>query len=1079
MASNDGSSGAPAGSAQLPSLLTSYGSNRPAWQVAGVDYHVGVPQGLALKDPSTISMSGVSVNTSTHIVTITGNNVTLSGYDFSLNGGWGVVISGQDATIANSNFVVGSNGNAPILGTTSSGNVTVTACTINGAGNANMSGAGLIEMRGTGTLTVNYSWLENSPYDMIDMHNNGPSALVAQYNLFQNAGLAPGAHGDLTEFIGGPYTATINYNTVTQSGGSTQGFMVEPDLGSSPGTILGGEIGYNTMMGSVAEFTGITVADLKGQFLVDNNYFDPSQTLNGLAIGGVRGGPNDSSAYSVYVHNVDMTNGSVEQDSNAPSTPSTPSTPTPPAAPAIASWSPDTGVVGDGLTDASKLTVTGTAPAGSTVNVYDGSTLLGKATASSTGAWSFTTAALANGAHKFTATDTVSGTTSASSAAVTVTVDTSAPAAPVEKTDSIVNGNQVSIAGTAEANSTVKVYDGATLVGTGVASSTGAWSATTSALSVGSHALTATATDAAGNVSAASAPLDPVIAAPTPATPAAPKIGAWSPDTGVSGDGLTDASKLTMTGTAPAGSTVNVYDGSTLLGKATASSTGAWSFTTAALANGAHKFTATDTVSGTSSASSAAVTVTVDTSAPAAPVEKTESIVNGNQVNVTGTAEANSTVKVYDGSTLVGTGVASSTGAWSATTSALSVGSHGLTATATDAAGNVSAASAALSAVVAASTPTTPTPPTAPKISAWSPDTGVTGDGLTDSSKLTMTGTAAAGSTVNVYDGSTLLGKAAASSTGAWTYATGALANGAHKLTATDTVSGATSAASAAVTVTVDTSAPAAPVEKTESIVNGNQVNVTGTAEANSTVKVYDGSTLVGTGVASSTGAWSATTSALSVGSHALAATATDAAGNVSAASAALNAAIASTTTPKGSVSFTDLWDNVSCGADIDGKADPLGAVKVYEGSHLVGATTADANGNWSLATGPLSDTVHSFTAREVNSSGAVLATSSGKAIVGTTGSDVLKSTSGNDVFFGEGSLDTFSFGAGFGHDVIADNGIGDSFLFSKSEFTGFSDLMSHASQVGDSTVITKGNDSLTVMNTPLSSLTAHQFRFV
>ena len=53
-----------------------------------------------------------------------------------------------------------------------------------------------------------------------------------------------------------------------------------------------------------------------------------------------------------------------------------------------------------------------------------------------------------------------------------------------------------------------------------------------------------------------------------------------------------------MTGTAPDGSTVTVSDGGAkALGTATASSTGAWSFTTADLSAGSYAFTATDTTS--------------------------------------------------------------------------------------------------------------------------------------------------------------------------------------------------------------------------------------------------------------------------------------------------------------------------------------------------------------------------------------------------------------------------------------------------------------------------------------------------
>ena len=90
---------------------------------------------------------------------------------------------------------------------------------------------------------------------------------------------------------------------------------------------------------------------------------------------------------------------------------------TAPVAPTIASFSPDSGVVGDHITNANTLTLTGTAEANSTVKVYDGATLLGSATANGSGAWSYTTAALANGAHSLTATATdAAGNVSAASA---------------------------------------------------------------------------------------------------------------------------------------------------------------------------------------------------------------------------------------------------------------------------------------------------------------------------------------------------------------------------------------------------------------------------------------------------------------------------------------------------------------------------------------------------------------------------------------------------------------------------------------------------------------------------------------
>jgi hypothetical protein len=176
------------------------------------------------------------------------------------------------------------------------------------------------------------------------------------------------------------------------------------------------------------------------------------------------------------------------------------------------------------------LTLTGTAVADSTVTVYDGTTKLGTTTASSSGSWDYITSILTDAQHQLTATATdASGHTSAASTALSVTVDTQAPAAPVLVSDSIVNTNHELLTGTAEANSTITVYDGNMAVGTGTTGSNGNWTVTTSALSSGSHTFTATATDVAGNVSAMSKPLDPVI--PSSAPPAAPSTGSNSGST--------------------------------------------------------------------------------------------------------------------------------------------------------------------------------------------------------------------------------------------------------------------------------------------------------------------------------------------------------------------------------------------------------------------------------------------------------------------------------------------------------------------------------------------------------------------
>jgi hypothetical protein len=102
--------------------------------------------------------------------------------------------------------------------------------------------------------------------------------------------------------------------------------------------------------------------------------------------------------------------------------------------------------------------------------------------------------------------------------------------------------------------------------------------------------------------SAQSAP----VVSPDTVAPAAPQIAAFTPDTGTVGDKVTDASILTVTGTAEGGSTVKLLDGTTVIGTVKANASGAWSLTTAEMSSGTHSFsaTATDAAGNTSLASS-------------------------------------------------------------------------------------------------------------------------------------------------------------------------------------------------------------------------------------------------------------------------------------------------------------------------------------------------------------------------------------------------------------------------------------------------------------------------------------------
>src|SRR4029077_16858862 len=165
------------------------------------------------------------------------------------------------------------------------------------------------------------------------------------------------------------------------------------------------------------------------------------------------------------------------------------------------------------------------------------------------GAGPIITSPLSEGAHTLTlkATD-AAGNQSAASTAFHVTIDTVAPSAPV--IDSVTddeapvtgavadnghsNDTTLTIGGTAEAGSTVTVYDtdGTTVLGTGVATG-GVFSITTSVLGEGVHTLTARATAAAGNQGPSSAAFRVTI---DTSAPGAPEITAIADDSGTAGD---------------------------------------------------------------------------------------------------------------------------------------------------------------------------------------------------------------------------------------------------------------------------------------------------------------------------------------------------------------------------------------------------------------------------------------------------------------------------------------------------------------------------------------------------------------
>ncbi|HEY4095736.1 MAG TPA: Ig-like domain-containing protein [Baekduia sp.] len=168
----------------------------------------------------------------------------------------------------------------------------------------------------------------------------------------------------------------------------------------------------------------------------------------------------------------------------------------------------------EGAATKSPIAFSGTAEAGGTITIAERAVEMGTAPVAADGTWAASIAA-DSGAHTFTITVTDAGEVSPATTRA-VNVDAGVPAAP--SIDSPVEGSAqrsttVTLKGRAETDSTV------TVAGQSTTAAGGEWTLVLDDQSEGAHAYTATATDAVGNVSEASAPRTVVVDLTAPAPP--------------------------------------------------------------------------------------------------------------------------------------------------------------------------------------------------------------------------------------------------------------------------------------------------------------------------------------------------------------------------------------------------------------------------------------------------------------------------------------------------------------------------------------------------------------------------------
>ncbi|MFG5378131.1 Ig-like domain-containing protein [Enterococcus faecalis] len=403
--------------------------------------------------------------------------------------------------------------------------------------------------------------------------------------------------------------------------------------------------------------------------------------------------------------------------------------------------------------------------------------------------------------------------------------------------------------------------------------------------------------------------------------------------TGVTGN---STAGYEVKGTADANATVEIRNaGGTVIGTGTADGTGAFTVTIPAGEAGANE---TLTAVAKNASGTESTPTTFQTPADEATVTApTITGVTGNSTagyEIKGTADANATVEIRNaGGTVIGTGTADGTGAFTVTIPAGEAGANEtLTAVAKNASGTES-------------TPTTFQTPADPNTPVATPIvetvTGSTTKGYE------VKGTAEVGTTIEVRDAAgTVLGTATTGTDGKYTVT---LDPG--KATANQTLSVVAKNASGTESQPATATTPADVTAPTVDNITGNSgsgYEITGTADPNTTIEVRDpAGAVIGTGTSDANGDFTVTlpTGTTNPGDT-LTVIGKDNAGNESQPTEVLVPADATVTAP----TVTGVTGNSVAGYQVTGTADPNATIEIRDADGNVIVTgTADGTGSFAV----------------------------------------------------------------------------------------------------------------------------------
>ena len=661
---------------------------------------------------------------------------------------------------------------------------------------------------------------------------------------------------------------------------------------------------------------------------------------------------------------------------------------------------------GDILTNDATPAFTGTAEAGSTVTIYIDGKACGTVTANHDGIWSFTLPSdLADGSYTAVAYATdLAGNVSPSSADCTFTVDTSttSPVATLQaeddtgisQTDWITRQNDnLTIDGTAEKYATITVMVDGKAVGTTQADANGNWQFEydpNPALSDGDYTLTIQAQDEVGNTSSSS--YDLVIDTVT-VTPSL-KLDTGS-DTGSSNDdGITKETQPLLTGTAEANATIEIFIDGTVVGQVVSDKNGVWNYRIteeASLADGEHAVVVRATDAAGNSANSTTLDIVVDSTmeTPTIHLDSDSGISDADRITnnaspiFSGSAEAYSSITIYQDGKAIGKVSADANGNWSYSftgSQALTDGSYIFYITATDVAGN-----SATSEKIQVTIDTQVSIPTLDLADAS--DTGsLNSDNITRDTTPTFSLGNIDADVISVQVIINGTAYDAVQSEGKWTFTAPELADGDYSISVIVTDNAGNTANSTTLAMTVDTSvaAPVIALSDDTGTAGDNQTNdatpgftITTDNDAVSVmVSIDGGKPLAATKDAD--GQWHIDSTALADGDHTIVATVTDLAGNTATSSLTFTV---DTTLSVPTIDLADASDSGSLNSDnITNDTTPaftLGSIDadVTKVQVIINGTAYDAvkaEGKWTFTAPELADGDYSVTVQVTDDAGNV-----------------------------------------------------------------------------------------------------------